>query len=84
MGLFIKVLVYSNKEYAIVTVSVNSLVTWPNFRINETKKYRKFAKRCVYGTIREFTLLCIQFYQSFSISYIEIGVSPNLSQIFGH
>ena len=86
MGLFIKILVYSNKEYAIVTVSVNNLVTWPKFRRSETKKSPKFAKRRgVYGTTPgEFTLLFLQFYQSFSISYIEIGLSLNLSQIFGH
>ena len=85
MGLFIKVLVYSNKEYAIVSVSVNNLVTWPKFRTSETKKSLKFAEIWVYGTISgEFTLLCLQFYQSFSISYIEIGVNLNLSQIFGH
>ena len=83
MGLFIKFLVYSNKEYGIVTVSVNNLVTWPKFRTSETKKSLKFAKRWLYGTTPgEFTLLFLQFYQSFSISYIEIGLSLNLSQIF--
>ena len=57
----------------------------PKFRTSETKKSRKFAEIWVYGTISgEFTLLCLQFYQSFSISYIEIGVNLNLSQIFGH
>ena len=84
MGLFITVLVYSNKKYAIVTVSVNRLVTWPKFQTSEAKKSPKFAKRWVYGkTPGEFTLLLLQFYQSFSI-YIEIGVSLNLSQIFDH
>ena len=32
----------------------------------------------------EFTLLFLQFYQSFRISFIEIGVHLNLRQIFGH
>ena len=83
MGLFIQVLVYSSKEYAIVTFSVNNLVTWGKFRTSETKKSPKFAKRWVYGTTPgEFTLLFLQFYQSFSISYIEIGLSLNLNQIF--
>ena len=83
MGLFIQVLVYSSKEYGIVTVSVNNLVTWGKFRTNETKKSPKVAKRWVYGTTPgEFTLLFLQFYQSFSNSFIEIGLSFNLSQIF--
>ena len=59
MGLFIKVLVNSNKEYAIVTVPVNNLVTSPKFR---QKKFLKFAERWLYGTTPgEFTLLFLQF-----------------------
>ena len=50
MGLFIIVLVNSNKEYAVVTVSVNNLVTSPKFRTTKAKKYLKFAERWVYGT----------------------------------
>ena len=63
MGFFIKVLVNSNEEYAIVTVSVNNLVTSPKFRTSETKKSLKFAERWVNGTTPgEFTLLFLQFY----------------------
>ena len=63
MGLFIKVLVNSNKEYAIVTVSVNNLVTSPKFRTSEAKNSLKFAERWVNGTTPgEFTLLFLQFY----------------------
>ena len=50
MGLVIIVLVNSNKEYAVVTVSVNNLVTSPKFRTTKAKKSLKFAERWVYGT----------------------------------
>ena len=48
MGLLIKILVYSNKKYAIVTISVNNLVTWLRLRTSEAKKCPKFAERWVY------------------------------------
>ena len=49
------------------------------------QKFPKFAKRWVYGTTPgEFTPFFLQFYHGFSISYIEIGVNLNFSQIFGH
>ena len=38
----------------------------------------------IWTTPGKFTLLFLQFYQSFSISYIEIGVNLNLREIFGH
>ena len=81
MGLFIKLLVYSNKEYAIVTISVNNLVTRLKFRTNEAKKSPNLPKDGymnnswrIYSTFP----LILPFYQSFSISYIEIGVNKSL------
>ena len=41
-------------------------------------------KMGIWITPEEFTLLFLQFYQSFSISYVEIDVNLNLWQIFGH
>ena len=43
-----KTLVYSNEEYAIVTVSANNLELWKKIRISKTKKSPKLVKRWVY------------------------------------
>ena len=43
-AIFVKVLVYSNKEYAVLTISVNNLVTWPKFRTSKTKNLQNLPK----------------------------------------
>ena len=44
MGLFIKILDYSSKEYAIVTILVNDLMTWLKFRLNDAKNPTNLPK----------------------------------------
>ena len=44
LGLFIKILVYSNKEYAIVTIFVINLVTSLKLRISEAKTPQNLLK----------------------------------------
>ena len=85
MGFCIKVFVYSSKEYVVVTISANNLVVWQKIRPNKAKKVPKIVERQVYEQLLgEFVLILLQFYQSFSIFYIEIVVHLDLSQIFGH
>ena len=72
MGFFIKILVYFNKEHAIVTISVNNLVLWQKLRTNKTKNPQNLPKDGYMNNLWQFTLLFLQFYQSFSNSYVEI------------
>ena len=60
----------------------HNLRTRQKLRTSEAKKAQKFAKRWV-TTSGKFTLLFLEFYQTFSIPYIEIE-DYVLSQIFVH
>ena len=77
-----RILVYPNKEYATVTISVNNFVTCLAMEQVRQKNSQKMGIKATPG---EFTLLFLQFYQSFSMSFIEIRVhlnfEPNLRSL---
>ena len=75
MELFIKILVYSNKEYAI---SVNNLVIWLKLTTSKTKNLQNLPKDghmnnswSIYSTFHTFP-------------YMGTGVHLVFSRIFGH
>ena len=74
LGLSIKILVYPNEEYAIVTISANNLVLWLKLRTNEAKKISKTCQKMRKQLLGNFT-------KSFSTAYIEIAVHIDLGQI---
>ena len=45
---FHQVLVYSNKDYAIVTISTNNFVFWQKLKTSEMKKSPKFVENRAY------------------------------------
>ena len=80
-----KFFVYSSKEYVVITISANNLVVWQKIRPKKAKKTPKIVERQVYEQLLgEFILILLQFYQSFSIFYVEIVVHLDLSQLYGH